>query len=667
MPATPLDRPSHLLRDLMPPERVHDHLLPSGQWRPLPDASDRAIWEGLPAPARAAVIARANHWRHHDWPPLPASLFLGFRRDGDRMGYETPYFARREALRDLVLGACVSGADRYDDDLINGIWSICEESFWGVPAHTVEPGAPHPGLPDVTDPYLDLFAAETAGLLAWTLTLLGDGALVGWPVVVDRVRLEVQRRVLSPYRARDNWWWLGLRPDQAINNWNPWIHSNVLAANLLLEPGAAIREVTVNRVIAGLDAFLAAYNPDGGCDEGISYWRHAGGSLFECLDLLFAASEGALDAFVLPLVGEIGRYVTRMQIGGPWYVNFADGSAQPPLDGDVVRRYGQRIGDTALVAEGAAISTTAGATAAPDASLVVSATALLGGTLDPTARAPLPRDSWLPGTEVLTTRERAGHRDGLFLALKGGHNGESHNHNDIGSFIVAVDGEPVIIDVGVGTYTRQTFGPDRYAIWTMQSAWHNLPLVDDAQQGVGAAFRAHDMTVDIADDATTATLEIAGAWPAEAGITRWQRTLRLDRATPSRIILRDAWTLDHDPADLTQTLMIAGSVRDARPGLLRCADRDGIERLQVAYDPDVLTPTIEPVPINDKRLSPVWGRGVTRIQLATRRPAARGEWTLTMTAITPAVGTPAAASHDTSQTVAESGTMPEDGWRMSGL
>lgn len=637
MPVTPSDRSSHLLRDLIPPKRVHDHLLPREQWRPLPDA-DRAVWDGLPAPARAAVIARAERWQHHDWPPLPASLFLGFRRNGDRMRYEMPYFARRAALRDLVLGACVSGAERYDDDLTNGIWAICEESFWGVPAHTVEPGAPHPGLPDITAPYLDLFAAEAAGLLAWTLTLLGDRALTGWSVVADRVGIEVQRRVLGPYRERDDWWWLGLRLGQHINNWNPWIHSNVLAANLLLEPDASIREATVNRVIAGLDAFLAAYDGDGGCDEGISYWRHAGGSLFECLDLLFAASGGDLDAFGSPLVGEIGRYVARMHIGGPWYVNFADGSAQPSLDGDVARRFGERIGDPALIAEGAAISATAGATVAPDASLVVSATALLGGELDPTARAPLPRDSWLPGTEVLTTRERAGHRDGLFLALKGGHNGESHNHNDVGSFIVAVDGEPVIIDVGVGTYTRQTFGPDRYAIWTMQSAWHNLPLVNEADQGVGAAFRARDTAVDIADDATNATLDIAGAWPESAGITRWQRALGLDRATPSRpdparVTLHDEWELAHVPATMAQVLMIAGPVQSVRPGLLRCADRNGTNRLDIGYDQDALTATIAPVPIDDERLNPVWGLGVTRVRLAATRPATYGAWTLTMSAV----------------------------------
>ena len=82
---------------------------------------------------------------------------------------------------------------------------------------------------------------------------------------------------------------------------------------------------------------------------------------------------------------------------------------------------------------------------------------------------------------------------GLTLAVKGGHNGEHHNHNDVGSFVVASDGVPVIVDAGRPTYTAQTFGPDRYAIWTMQSGWHNVPVIGGREQLPGAAHAARDV------------------------------------------------------------------------------------------------------------------------------------------------------------------------------
>lgn len=76
--------------------------------------------------------------------------------------------------------------------------------------------------------------------------------------------------------------------------------------------------------------------------------------------------------------------------------------------------------------------------------------------------------SALPNLQVFAWR-----RGGLYVAAKGGHNGESHNHNDIGNFIVYADGEPEIIDVGNCVYTAKTFGAERYELMNTRSSNHN--------------------------------------------------------------------------------------------------------------------------------------------------------------------------------------------------
>jgi hypothetical protein len=45
----------------------------------------------------------------------------------------------------------------------------------------------------------------------------------------------------------------------------------------------------------------------------------------------------------------------------------------------------------------------------------------------------------------------------MAATFKGGHNGVNHNHNDLGTFSVAVGGKYLIYDPGAEIYTNRTF------------------------------------------------------------------------------------------------------------------------------------------------------------------------------------------------------------------
>lgn len=127
------------------------------------------------------------------------------------------------------------------------------------------------------------------------------------PVIRRRLRNEVKTRVLDPYRDNDHWWWLGLGKAD-LNNWTPWIHSNLLAASLLLETMPQDILATVSRTVGALDRYLDAVPDDGGCDEGIGYWWRAGGSLFECLEILSSACGDDFGVFQIQKIRAIARY-----------------------------------------------------------------------------------------------------------------------------------------------------------------------------------------------------------------------------------------------------------------------------------------------------------------------------------------------------------------------
>jgi hypothetical protein len=613
-------------------------ILSRADYRPYPTIDDRAAYEGLPPEVRAARIAVGEEYLRYDWPPLPATLFMEYRRTGNRSNYEAPHFARRRALASLVLAECVETQGRFLDEIINGIWCLCEESFWGIPAHnelTRHPGAP---LPDTSDRSVDLFAAETAGLLAWTVYLLGGRLDAVSPVIGERIRRETRVRVLDIYLLSDASHWMGLSPDtrnRPVNNWNPWCNSNCLSAAMLLEDDPARRVGAVTKALRSLDRFLDSYKPDGGCDEGPGYWDRAGGSLFDCLDILGGATAGAIDIWSEPLVQNIGRFLYRAQIADNYYVNFADGGAKVRISADLAYRFGRRIGDDRLTALGRTTFQQTihdGVYSDVPQSLLRALPALFdfAALSEGEAVAPLIRDVWMPGIEVMAAREHEGSDRGFFVAAKGGHNAESHNHNDVGQCIVFYNAEPVLVDVGVEVYTAKTFGPNRYDIWTMQSGYHNLPVVGGFDQAAGEGYAARAVAYRADDTAASLTLDIAGAYPADAGIRSWRRTVRLERGAVSEVQIIEDFALDTAKRIELHYMSVAKPDLE-QAGRIRLAA--GADFVALDYNPVALSASTKRIDLTDPRLAATWGEALYRTTLTSRADQTAGLWTLRITAL----------------------------------
>ena len=168
----------------------------------FPPLADRAAWESLPGAARWAAAGQAALEHAQTAPELPLSLWLQFTRSGDRAKWEHAYFARRRTLCALAMAEAVTNRGTYLPALADLAWRICEESAWQLPAHnSYIRDTPQLPLPDVTRPIVDLFAAETGALIATVCGLLGAALDAYAPGLAARLRGEVERRVLAPYRA----------------------------------------------------------------------------------------------------------------------------------------------------------------------------------------------------------------------------------------------------------------------------------------------------------------------------------------------------------------------------------------------------------------------------------------------------------------------------------
>jgi hypothetical protein len=489
-------------------------------------------------------------------------------------------------------------------------------------------------LPDPEDPIVDLFAGETAAALAWTLHLHAGGMEARAPGVVGRVRGELRRRILEPCLARDDFWWMGLtdvtfgggRGGRIINNWNPWISSNWIATAVLTEDDPMLRALGVAKALRVLDEYLAVVPPDGSCEEGTAYWGRAGATLFEALELVSEATAGAVAVFDHPLLAEVARFPARMQLGGSWFVNFGDGSARPSLPAGAVYRFGRAIGDPEVTAFGAELlrAWVPGAETSRHDSL--SRTIGILGVLDEAhemhGTSGLPAFTWLPGDGVLVARERARSVEGFAIAARAGHNGAPHGHNDVGSFIVAADGEPVIVDAGVGAYTQATFGPDRYTLWTMRSGYHNVPCIGGLEQAVGSERAARDVTCRDDTDSAELRLDLATAYPDDAGVLHWWRRVAVRR--PAReAVISDEWQL-REPAAVTLNLLLRREPHVVDSSL----DLAGVV---VTFEPAPTLLEVERVALDDDVLVSAWGQQALWRVSAAYAESTDGRATMTIT------------------------------------
>ena len=494
----------------------------------FPNYNDRDFWNNLPDVIKMEYIQEAEEALDYDWPIVKATDYIEIIRSGDRR--QSVYSAPRSILLALVMGELVEGKGRFTDQIVNGVWYYSEQTWWGWSAHLTSQKAPH-GLPDADEPTIDLGVGEISNILSWTWFLFKDEFDKIHPLIAKRLKNEIMKKAVIPYYEREDFWWQGLDGSRSVNNWNPWTNHNMLTAILILENDQEQKIKGVQKVVRSLDAFTNDYPADGGCDEGPSYWGRAGASLYQCLDLLKRATNNNYDVYDNQLIQNMGNYIYKAYINYPYFINFADADAITGGRPQIIYSYGKDITDPLMQRFGVFLAKKQDwGKEAPGGKIDEQIMQLMH--LEEIENAPgedaLISDFWLPDLQAAGARDKEGASDGFFFAAKGGHNAESHNHNDLGSCVLYFDGKPCLVDIGRETYTAKTFSSRRYEIWTMQSGYHQLPKINGVDQKQGREFVAKNSTFTADTKKAIFSTDIANAYTEEAKVKKWVRSYRLE-------------------------------------------------------------------------------------------------------------------------------------------
>ncbi len=576
---------------------------------PFAPITDRGAWDSLDAQWRKEAIGLGEKYLEFSFPYISASDFMDFSKTGNRVRFESKSFSKRLALSALVLAECAENKGRFIQDIINGIFSICEESAWQLPAHNsyIRDCTQFP-LPDVTAPVLDLFACETGAVLAAAYYLMKDVLDKISPFITKRILSELDHRIFTPY-LNVHFWWMG-NGNEPMNNWTIWCTQNVLLSAFLTDGNENIRYDIFLNACKSTDYFLAEYGVDGCCDEGAQYYRHAGLCLFNTMEILNAITKGRFASLYEDTkIRNIASYILNVHIDDKYYVNFADCSPAAGRAGVREYLFARRTGNKAMEQF-----------AADDfkkdlpASLLLSSENNLYYRLQNAFTAaeikgcdtslPLPRrDIFYPSTGLFIARDEQ-----LCLAVKAGGNGDSHNHNDTGSFTIYKDGKPMFIDIGVESYTKKTFSSQRYEIWTMQSSYHNLPTVGGFMQKDGAEYKAKDVVYRLEKEVCDIEMDISGAYPPECGLLFYKRHAALYKG--KYIAIEDCFSVP--PSQVFISLMTY-----EKPVVSHLSDKNSttvsIGSLGKMKIEGGSIYTIEEIPVADPRLKAVWEHEIYRI------------------------------------------------------
>jgi hypothetical protein len=509
-----------------------------GVGRPL---SDRAAWEALAATGNyKKLLAEAESLRKTPIPELPDDLYLEFSKTGNRTNYQNAAGRRHHRLPVLVLAECLENQGRFLPAIDAIVQAICDEKSWTLPAHDRS-------LKNFKGEELDidLWSSAQGWELATTQSWLGDKLSAP---VQQRIRVELDRRIFQPYRSylatgRPGMFWI-----TGTNNWNAVCTAGVIGTALATLASRDERAIYVAAAEKSNTYFLSGFTADGYCSEGLGYWNYGFGHFLLLAEAVRQATGGQLDWMKNDKVRTVAQFSTKLELLPGLYPAFADCSVNSRPDtllmGYVSRRYGFGWSDWEQGAWGPQ--------AGPLGSLFQQGLYRFNNTAlpaQPAASATQPpalRDFFSEAGILICRAPQAGNA-GLAVALKGGHNAEHHNHNDLGSFVVAAGHSTPLLDPGGEVYTARTFSSRRYDSQLLNSFGHPVPRVAGQLQREGRAHEAKVLATEFTPETDKFVLDLRAAYEVPT-LKRLVRTFVFSRADHGRLTVTDEVEFDSPQA-----------------------------------------------------------------------------------------------------------------------
>lgn len=396
-------------------------------------------------------------------PTLNYSDFKSYYIDGNRVRFQNGYFDKRKRL--MVLQILSIAENKYIPELEEILAAICDEFSWVVSAHNYVESE---GCFDYT--MIDLFSAETAMYLAETVYVFGDKLSKD---IRQRVYTSIKTKIIGNYERRNFWW------ETSKYNWSAVCSCGIGLAYLYLFPERF--NLVKHRLLSSFECYLKGLGSEGYCEEGYSYWVYGFGFFSVFYDVYLQLVEDKCAILEKDIIGRTLQYGKVAVLDKNIFLPFADGGSKGEHDEAALLCVIESLFECNLhIAE---------------EELYLPSSQALGFRVlykinDNFKTLPQRQETvFYKESQVFIHRNK-----NYVFAVKGGHNGEPHNHNDLGAFTIIKNNKQLIADLGVGEYIKAYFtdmdircGEE---IFVCGSSSHSVPIVDNIKQLFGAKNRA---------------------------------------------------------------------------------------------------------------------------------------------------------------------------------
>lgn len=513
---------------------------------------DRGFWGAFENTEEGRNMVRAAEKNLAEkLPVVTEELYMDYFVTGNRTRCQAVISKRASRLVTLCLAECIENKGRFVKAFEEVCVSMCNDPSWVLPAHDSQ--KQNYLQKQIT---IDLVSSRHAHDFALALVLLNDKLD---SKVVELVREKLHEKIFKPYindvyeNTRQASW------KTATHNWNAVCHAGVVGAALTALPDAMDRALFADRGMRYMDYFYEGFTPDGYCSEGLGYWSYGYGHYIVLSEVIYCATGGRTDVFADPRGLPAALYPFRLEILNGSYPAIADCSPNARPDADMMGYVNMRLG---LEDKRWPLGTDTGSLF-----MFLMHQRIRSGR--PTLEAPFKPDNtairtFFEDAGVLICRPKQG---GSFAAvLKGGHNAEHHNHNDLGSFTVLVDKEQVILDAGAVEYTSKTFSKERYTIKKLSSYGHDVPLVAGQEQVPGAKAKAVILQKEFSDEKDLLMMDLTSAYNVRE-LEQLHRTFTFSREGTGWLEVRDVVAFS-EPKAFETALISYGTYKKTGPDSL---------------------------------------------------------------------------------------------------